>query len=86
MEVIDPRSFLSSDMFREKEFREAVKRLDWSRYKGKPVLVQGCSSAPIPTWAYLVITAEVAPYAKSVSFGELKNPVPVFGKLGAAAL
>ena len=83
MEIVDPRDFLSGGAFREKDFREAVKRFDWAQFQGKPVLIQGCGSITLPTWSFLVITAELIPFAKSVSFGEIKNPIPVFGKLGA---
>ena len=71
-------------MFREKDFREAVKKFNWSRFQGQPVLIQGCSTI-LPIWAYLVILAELVPFAKSVSYGELKSPIPVLGKLGASA-
>jgi len=84
MEIIDPSEFVPGDIFREKEFREAIGRVDWSRYHDKPVLVQGCSKTPIPTWAYLIITSELRPFAKSISYGELKSPIPVYGKLGVS--
>ena len=84
MEIVEPRDFLTDGAFREKDFREAVQKRDWSIYQGKPVLIQGCSSITLPTWVFLVITAALAPYAKSISYGELKNPIPVSGKLGAA--
>jgi len=58
VEVIDPRQFLSGGMFREKDFREAVKTFDWSKFQGKPALIQGCGSVPFPIWAYLVIAAQ----------------------------
>ena len=32
----------------------------------------------------LVIMAELTPYAKSISYGELKSPIVVSGKLGSA--
>jgi hypothetical protein len=83
MEIVEPRDFLTGGQFREKDFREAVQRFDWSRYQGKPVLIQGCSSITLPTWVFLVITAELVPFAKSISYGEVKNPIPVVGKLGA---
>lgn len=83
MEVIDPSEFLSGRMFRERDFREAVNRFDWAQYQGKPALIQGCATI-LPIWAYLVIMAELVPYAKSVSYGELKNPISVLGKLGAS--
>jgi hypothetical protein len=83
MEVIEPSEFLSSGMFREKDFRDAIKKFDWTKFQGKPVLIQGCASI-LPIWAYLVIMAELVPFAKSVSYGELKSPIPVLGKLGAS--
>jgi hypothetical protein len=83
MEIVEPRDFVAGGSFRENEFREAIKKRDWTQYKGKPVLIQGCASITLPTWAFLVITAELAPYAKSISYGEVKNPIPIVGKLGA---
>src|ERR1035437_5060493 len=82
MDVLEPDQFLSGGMFHESAFREAVNQCDWARFQGKPVLIQGCASL-LPIWAYLVILAELVPYAKSVSYGELKNPIPVLGNLGS---
>ncbi len=82
MELVNPSDFFGKDIFREKDFRESVERFDWSKYQGKPVLIEGCGSLPIPTWAFLVLTAKLAPLAKSISFGEVKRPIPVMGKLG----
>jgi hypothetical protein len=81
VEVVDPRELLTGGIFREQAFRETIKTYDWKKFQGKPVLIQGCSS-PLPTWAYMVIQAELTPYAKSISYGELKSPIPVSGKLG----
>jgi hypothetical protein len=82
MEIVEPRDFLTGGAFREKDFREAVLQHEWSKYQGKPVLIQGCSSVTLPTWVFLVITAQLAPFAKSISYGEVKNPIPVSGQLG----
>jgi len=83
MEVVDPRSFVPGEMFRESEFRDAVRQFDWKKFSGTTVPIDGCSSKTLPTWAFLVLTAEVAPFAKSISYGELSRPIPVFGKLGS---
>ena len=83
MEIVEPRDFLAAGVFREKDFREAVKAHDWSKYRDKPVLIQGCASITLPTWVFLVITAQLVPLAKSISYGEIKNPIPVSGTLGA---
>ncbi len=85
MEIIDPSMFIPGSIFREKDFRDAISQKDWSIFQGKPVLIQGCSKVPIPTWAYLVITAELMSVAKSISYGEPKRPIPVYGKLGGGA-
>ena len=84
MEVLGPRDFIKGGIFREADFREAVDRWDWSKYTGKPVLVEGCSDTPVPQWAFLVITARLAAIAKSISYGELSRPIPVYGKLGSS--
>jgi hypothetical protein len=81
MEILEPQQFLASGLFREKDFRAAVRTFDWAQYRGKPVLIQGCASL-LPIWAYMALLAELVPYAKSVSYGELKSPIPVLGKLG----
>ncbi len=84
MEIVDPRELLSGGMFRENPFREAIQAYDWQKLKGKHVLIQGCPS-PLPIWAYLMIMSELLPYAKSISYGELKSPLTVLGSLGDAS-
>ena len=84
MERVDLRAFVPGELFRESEFREAVSKFDWSQFRDKPVLVEGCASKTLPTWAYLVVTAQLVPIAKSVSYGEIRSPIPVYGKLGSS--
>jgi len=82
VEIVEPSAFLSGGLFREKDFRAAIQKFDWTQFRDKPVLIQGCATI-LPIWAYLVILAELSPLAKSVSYGELKSPIPVLGELGA---
>ncbi|HRO08097.1 MAG TPA: DUF2480 family protein [Saprospiraceae bacterium] len=42
-------------ILREKDFRDALKQLDWSVYKDKIVLVNCSTDAVIPLWAYMLI-------------------------------
>ncbi|MBK8347630.1 MAG: DUF2480 family protein [Saprospiraceae bacterium] len=42
-------------ILKEKEFREALKSLDWSVYKNKIVLVICSADAIIPLWAYMLV-------------------------------
>ena len=54
----------------EKDFRDKINAVDWEIYKNKKVLIKGCSSAPVPTWAYLIITAQLSQKAKLILYGE----------------
>ncbi len=60
-------------ILKEKDFREFLKNHDWSQYTGKNVAV-GCSEeAIIPTWAYMLLTLHLSPYAHTVVFGDLND-------------
>ena len=58
---------------REKEFREYVKRTDWSQYQGKNVAIFCSTDAIVPTWAYMLLTTALEPHAKNVVFGDLSH-------------
>lgn len=57
-------------MLREKDFREFVKEHDWSQYTGKHIAITCTSDAIVPTWAYMLLANKLAPFAKSVVFGD----------------
>ena len=80
METIYLNDFLDDGILREKIFREKISKMDWSQYSDKRVLIKGCSEVPIPTWAYLIITAELAQFVKRIYFGELRSAIKVFVK------
>ncbi|HVP06876.1 MAG TPA: DUF2480 family protein [Candidatus Acidoferrum sp.] len=69
LEILDPDDFLADGMLRQDEFLDRALRYDWDRFRGKKVLVRGCSSGIIPPWVYMIITAKVSPIARSVRFG-----------------
>jgi hypothetical protein len=56
-------------ILREKDFREHVKTNDWSHYAGANVAVYCSADAIVPTWAYMLLTTVLAPYAKKIVFG-----------------
>ena len=67
---IDLKDFLFKGLIlREADFREAVKNTDWSQYKNKYVAISCTTNAIIPIWAYMVLSAEVAPFATDVVCG-----------------
>jgi len=57
---------------------EAINGIDFSQYKDARVIVKGCGEKPIPTQAYVAITAGLLPVAKSIMYGEACSNVPVF--------
>jgi hypothetical protein len=58
-------------ILREKDFREFVKNEDWSKYRDKYVAVFCSTDAIVPTWAYMLLTTQLEPFAKKVVFGNL---------------
>ena len=78
METIFLNDFLEGGILKEKVFREKVATIDWSQYADKRVLIKGCSEVPIPTWAFLILTAQLAQYVERIYFGELRSAVKIF--------
>src|SRR5690606_23452056 len=60
-------------MLREKDFREFIKDHNWEQYEGKHVAVSCSADAIVPTWAYMLLSNKLAPYAKTVVFGDLNT-------------
>ena len=60
-------------ILREKDFRAFLKDHDWSRYAGKNVAITCTEDAIIPTWAYMLLTLQLQPYANTVVFGTLAD-------------
>ena len=56
-------------ILKEKEFREALKDLDWSQYENKNVAITCSADAIIPLWAYMLVTTYLQPVAKEIVFG-----------------
>ena len=63
---------------KEKDFREKVSLIDWTKYQDQKVIIKGCSKATVPTWAYLIITANLTKYAKRIYFGEPCSAIDIF--------
>lgn len=56
-------------ILKEKDFREALKALDWSIYSGKNVAITCTADAIIPLWAYMLVTTYLQPVAKETYVG-----------------
>jgi len=60
-------------ILREKDFREFIKNEDWNKYKDKYVALVCSADAIVPTWAYMLLAAQLEPIAKKVVFGNLET-------------
>ena len=58
-------------ILKEKDFREALKTMDWQKYSHKNVALTCTADAVIPVWAYMLATAYLQPLAKEVVFGDI---------------
>ncbi len=72
--VIDIKDWLFQEIIlKEKEFRTYVKEHDWSQYKDSYVALNCSTDAIIPSWAYMLVTTELASFAKKIIIGNLKE-------------
>ena len=56
-------------ILKEKEFREMLRQHSWSQYSGKTLCVFCSVDAIIPSWAYMLIARNAAPYASGIFYG-----------------
>lgn len=56
-------------ILREKDFRSYVKDHDWRQYEDKFVAITCSADAIVPTWAFMLISIALQPFARMVVFG-----------------
>lgn len=72
--VFDLKSFLFQELIlREKDFREALKLIDWSYYSNKWVAIYCSADAIIPNWAFMLVATYLTPISKGYVIGDLKT-------------
>jgi hypothetical protein len=72
--IFDIKPHLFQELIlKEKDFREFIKNNDWSSYKDKIVGIICTTDAIVPTWAYMLLTLALEPFAKKVFFGNLQD-------------
>lgn len=70
IKTFDLKPFLFRELIlKEKDFRAALKELDWSVYQNCLVAITCSADAIIPHWAYMLIAANLEPVAKDIVFG-----------------
>ncbi|MCX8492592.1 MAG: DUF2480 family protein [Cyclobacteriaceae bacterium] len=71
---LDIKPWLFQELIlKEKEFRDHIKSHNWTQYEGKLVTIICSAGAIIPTWAYMLVTIAVQPFAKFTSFGSISD-------------
>lgn len=56
-------------ILKEKDFRDFVKNHDFSIYQDKVVAITCSTDAIVPTWAYMILSNRMSPYAQHITFG-----------------
>jgi len=60
-------------ILKEKDFREALKKEDWEKFRNKYVAVTCTADAIIPIWAYMLVVSYVQPVAADIMQGDEKE-------------
>lgn len=72
--VFDLKDFLFMGLIlKEKDYREALKTLDWELYRDKNVAITCTADAVIPVWAYMLAASYLEPVAKDFIMGDDKE-------------
>ena len=70
--IIDIKNWLFHEqILKEIDFREHLKNHDWSQYRNHYVALTCTSDAIIPSWAFMLITTYIFPFAKKIVAGNL---------------
>ena len=72
--LIDIKNWLFEEIIlKEADFRAYVQNHNWSAYNNHYVALTCTADAIIPSWAYLLLTSHLAPYAKKIVVGSLHD-------------
>jgi hypothetical protein len=61
-------------------YQTIIENLDTEMFKGKPLIIKGCSNKPVPANAYILLSQKLKPIAQSIMYGEACSSVPLFKK------
>lgn len=72
--LVDIKDQLYQGMIlKEKPFREFIRTNNWAGYKSKFVAITCSEDAIVPTWAYMLLSSALEPYARTIVFGDLED-------------
>lgn len=70
--------FIHTQNYKEVILSHIIQNKDYSEYKGKRLLVKGCSREKLSQQPFVLLTQKLTPIVKSLSYGESCSTVPVF--------
>lgn len=59
-------------------YQDALQKINATDFAAVRVIIKGCSDVPVPVSAYVEITHKLAPFAKSIMYGEACSNVPIY--------
>ncbi|MCE7055618.1 DUF2480 family protein [Algoriphagus sp. AGSA1] len=72
--IFDIKPFLFQELIlREKDFRAALKDIDWSQYENKWVAITCSADAIVPNWAFMLVATYLDSIALGYAIGDLKE-------------
>jgi len=70
----DIKPLLFMDLvLKEKDFRAFLAGHSWEQYQGKHIAISCSSDAIIPTWAFMLLSAQMSPFAATIVYGNLEE-------------
>lgn len=72
--VFDLKDYLYQELvLKEKDFRAALKGIDWRQFSGKLVAIDCTADAIIPNWAFMLVGTYLATFDIEYVIGDLKT-------------
>jgi hypothetical protein len=72
--VFDMKDHLFMGMvLKEKDFREALKNMNWEKYRDRNVAITCTADAVIPVWAYMLVASALTGIARDFVMGDEKE-------------
>ena len=78
--------FGNLDALEQSLFEEAIAAINAEEYRDAKVVVKGCGTIPVPTFAYVAIMQKLLPVTSSIMYGEPCSTVPLYKKPKVASV
>lgn len=83
----DLKDYLFMELIlKEKDFRTALKELDWEDYRDKIICVHCSSDAIIPLWAYMLVAQHASGVASDIYHGSKEEYLSYYYKTTLSAM